>query len=150
MRFTIFFLCASLLALAGCESSGDGTKVDAPNVDIRCNTSKCTSGAVNKDAYVVLSLSGCAPDQIGFDTVASGSVQLICTGGGCTGTVTNITPDNFTSRSYYVCGWIDVNDDGVQNSTDAFSEDNVFVSGSTLSITSWSVTYTFSRQRDKK
>ncbi len=141
------FLTATLGVLSGCESSGDGTQVDAPNIDIVCSTSKCTSGLPSKDAYVVLSLSGCAPDQIGFDTIASGTTQLLCTGGSCRGTVTNVTPDTISARSYYVCGWVDVNDDSLQNSADAFAEDNTYISGSPLSLTSWSVTYSFSRQR---
>lgn len=150
MKFKALFFCMFAWALAGCESSGDGTKIDVPDVQIACSTSKCTSGSPSKDAYVVLSLSGCAPDQIGYDTVASGSTQLLCTGGSCHGTVTNITPSSVASRSYYVCGWIDVNDDSTQNSADAFSEDFLFVSGSTLTLSNWSVTYSFSRARNKK
>lgn len=150
MKLRILFLGALVFTIAGCESSGDGTPVDSPDVFIDCSTAKCTSGSTSKDGYVVLSLSGCAPDQIGFDTVASGNVQLLCTAGACRGTVTNLTPSSFSSRSYYVCGWIDVNDDSVQNSVDAFAEDYLFVSGSPLTISNWSVSYTFSRSRRQK
>lgn len=144
--FKLFFLLYTLLFLNACESTGSGVVVDAPNVDISCSSSKCAiAGFI--DAYVVLTLSGCAENQIGFESVASGTEQLLCSGSSCTGTLNSWTPSSIESRSYYICGWIDIDNNGVKNSADAFSEDELFISGSPLTMTNWSVTYSSLRKR---
>ena len=144
--FKLFFLLYTLVLLNACESSGSGVVVNAPNVDISCSSSKCAiAGFI--DAYVVLTLSGCAENQIGFESVASGTEQLLCSGSSCTGRLNSWTPSSIESRSYYICGWIDIDNNGVKNSADAFSEDELFISGSPLTMTNWSVTYSSLRKR---
>lgn len=139
-------LASAVMLVSACESSGSGVTVGVPSVDIACSTSKCAVSGF-RDAYVVLTLSGCAEDQINFETVATGTEQLICTGSACSGTVRQWIPSTFESRTYYICGWIDIDDNGVKNAADAFSEDQTFVSGSTLTMTNWSVTYFIFRKR---
>lgn len=140
------FLLTGLGFISACESTGSGVTIDAPMVDLNCSTSKCAVAGF-RDAYVVLTRSGCAEDQIGFETVATGTEQLICSGSSCSGTVTQWAPSTIESRTYYVCGWIDIDNTGTKTSADAFSEDQLFVSGSTLTITNWSVSYFILRKR---
>jgi hypothetical protein len=142
----LLFVLSTLVFLNACESTGSGVVVEAPKVDINCNNSKCTvAGFV--DATIVLSLSGCAENQIGFDSKASGTVQLLCSGSACTGTLVSWSPSSIESRSYYICGWIDIDSNGVYSTADAFSEDELFISGSPLTMTNWSVTYSSLRKR---
>lgn len=144
--YKLVLVLSCLVFLNACESTGSGVSVDAPNVDINCSTSKCAiAGFI--DAYVVLTLSGCEENQIGFESVASGTEQLLCSGSSCSGTLNSWTPSSIESRTYYICGWIDIDNNGIKNSADAFSEDQLFISGSPLTMTNWSVTYSFFRKR---
>lgn len=131
----------------GCNSSDEGASVDAPNTDISCSTSKCSVSGV-RDVVINLTLSGCSPDQIGFENIATGSGEVLCNGSSCTGTVREWSPATFASRTYYVCGWIDA-DPGIKSANDAFSESQIYISGSPLSISNWSVTYSFSTKHSK-
>lgn len=148
MKHLILFLSAAL-ALSACDSAtGSGEAVDIPTVRIDCTSSKCTGITGARDATVILSLSGCKASQITYELVATGPVSAICTPTGCTGTVNSWTNVNneaiasIESRSYYVCGWIDIdNNANPESPDDAFSEELRTVTGSTMTLTDWSVTY---------
>lgn len=139
------------MVLISCESSGDGTAVAPPNIDLDCSDAKCAVAGF-RDAVVVLSLSGCAPDQITFETpAATGNVQLVCNGTACSGTLSQWSKETVPSRAYWICGWIDIDDDNfIDETSDAFSDDRAAITGSALTITNWSVTYSSLFQRTKK
>lgn len=138
-------------ALSACESSGDGTPVPLPQAQVLCAEGDCTTTTGSRDAVVTLSRSGCAPDQIDLDTVAVAAMTVTCSAGSCTGSTTSWRSDTGSSlgtvpaTSYDLCGWIDLDDDG-KDGDDVFSEDSVFVSGSTIELDNWGATYTFSRK----
>lgn len=146
-KFIRAFSClAAVIFFTACESTGTGVGIETPRVDITCSNSKCNVSGF-KDAYVVITKSGCSANQIDFESVATGAIQLLCTSSSCSGTLSSWSASSIESRSYYVCGWIDINDNSVKDSADAFSEDYIFLSGSPLTMTNWSVTYSFIRQR---
>lgn len=152
MRY-VFLMLLAAFALAGCESTGSGEPVDIPDVNFNCTTTLCRDESGLRDAVVVFSLSGCAPDQINFNSVATGTASASCSAGGCTGRVSNwrdattgVAMTQIPARSYEVCGWIDLDNDA-KDGDDAFAEDDVFVSALTsIDLTDWSVTYSFSRK----
>jgi len=147
-------IAISLGALSACDSAGSGVSVQMPDASVQCTSSKCNAAAGIHNATVTLTKSGCAPDQIDFYTVAVGAASAICGTTGCTATVSSWTDkpgDPLTeieSASYSLCGWIDLDDNGQKNSSaDAFSENTKYVTGSTLDLTDWSVTYSSIRLR---
>lgn len=140
------FLCFVLLAfVGGCDSAGDGTSVSVPRTEIRCSTAKC-AGVGFADVVISFTLSGCAGDQITFEEYSTGSMSLTCNGTSCTGTISSWSPNTIPSRTYYVCGWIDIDNDGIRDASDAFSEEQTYITGSPLTITNWGATYSSVRQ----
>jgi hypothetical protein len=136
------------VVLVGCESAGTGTQVPPPNINVTCSTAKCQAANSTHDIVVNLSPSGCAPDQIGFEDGAVGTGIANCAGGSCTATVSNWADSSVESKSYWVCGWIDLDDNG-KNAADVYSENYQLVTGASISMTNWSVTYSFSRKNNK-
>lgn len=131
-----------------CER-GSGAPVPIPDVHIECSTGNCVGATGTHVASVVFTRSGCAPDQMNFEFIASGNANVSCVSGTCSGTVTTWGDKNqnlvteILSNFYYICGWIDLNDSIVDNN-DAFSHtSDTIVSGETLTITDWSATRQF-------
>lgn len=143
------FVAVAVIFISACDSTGDGTMVEVPRVDIRCTTAKCSGMPVGTDVVVNFTLSGCSGDQITFDEYASGGMRLTCGGGVCSGTITSWEPSAIPSRSYYVCGWIDIDDNSQRNSLDAFSEQQTYITGAPLELTDWGATYSNTRQRSQ-
>lgn len=129
-----------LTTLVSCQKSSEGGAIDTPSIDIACTESKCAVAGF-RDAVVVITSSGCADDQITFEDVATGSVQLVCNGSSCSGTLSQWSTNTINSNEYYLCGWIDIDNTAAKNANDVFSDDKVYVSGSPLTMTNWSVTY---------
>ena len=139
-------LAPFILFWAGCSPSGDGgAATDIPNVQHSCSTSKCTSAPMTMyNSVTVFSLSGCSQATIDFEPVASGVTTVNCNGTNCNGIVSTWRdPDgkvitSFTSRTYYVCSWIDFNNNSVKDSADEFSVLNQTInSASVKTITQW-------------
>lgn len=137
----------SLLALvfAGCsQTEGTGASITIPSVQLSCNTSKCTSVMGTRLGVVILSLSGCDVDTVESRLVATGSVNAVCNGSTCDGVITSWQDANsvnittIASGNYYICSRIDINNNGIRDAADEFSElyDPV-VSSTVKTITSW-------------
>lgn len=135
------FISLFFLAVLGCESAGTGTPVDIPTVHIACDSNKCKSASGTFDVYVNFAPYGCAVDQIGL-SVADGSGTVICGASGCTGSVSSWFDNSSSitqieSRTYNVCGWIDLNSALAKDSLDAFSEETQLVTESAITLTDW-------------
>lgn len=145
-----FFLLFSLvLFLLRCSpSGGDGGPTDIPNVQHSCSTSKCTSAPMTLyNSVTVFSLSGCSQSTIDFEPIASGTTTVNCNGTNCNGIVStwrNPEGDIITSmeaRTYYICSWIDLNQNSVKDAADEFSVLNQTVnSASVRTINQWGAT----------
>jgi hypothetical protein len=145
-----WIILLSVVIAAGCDKvGGSGVIINMPSAQISCDSAKCAGEVGARDAYVVLSRSGCDPSQINYEPiVATGFVSVTCGGSGCSGTVTSWSDDNgdllteVESRSYYVCGWIDIDGNTAKDpADDAYSEEYRTVTESTLTLSDWSVTY---------
>jgi hypothetical protein len=145
-------LCG-LGGLTGCGLNSEGA-IDIPDVDMSCTTARCqiNSSPNGRDAVSVITTEGCAPDQIDSNSIASGTTTVSCTvSNGCTGSVTSWRDKNgvpiaqITASTYYVCNWIDLNNNGVKNEgVDEFSElREAIYSASNIEANSptWGVTY---------
>lgn len=145
-RFLIWVGLSVLIA--SCETGGSGVQVPAPDIEVTCTGGKCAGVSGLRDVVINITSSGCAPDQIDYEAVAAATGTVLCNGSSCSGTVSTWNTSSVESRTYYICGWIDINNTS-KDSADAFSENYQFVSGSTISMTNWSVTYTFSQKNTK-
>lgn len=136
--------------ITNCESAGTGDPVPIPNVQINCDTAKCKAVPSNLyEVTITVTLSGCAEDQIGMIPVVSGTANITCISTvGCQGTVNTWRDTNSStvttvpSKTYSVCGWIDL-DIGVPNANDAFADENLLVTSATITLTDWGATYFF-------
>lgn len=154
-NFLFLFLLGFLNV--SCESAGTGTPVPIPDVQIDCDNTKCTTVATGSYEVVVnVTLSGCAVDQIETIPVIVGTVNVTCiNGSGCTGTVSSwrdtngATETEVTSRTYSVCGWIDF--DGISGKSvgDAFADESLLISTSTITLTDWGAS-NYSRAKSLK
>ena len=151
----VFLLLTASLGLFSCtENSNTITKI--PNVEMTCATSPCQSAqnSGSKDAYVIITLSGCAPDQVDLDAVASGSTTASCLSSvSCTGTVSSWRDRNgnaiteMISTSYYICSRINFDNTIGASSGDEYSEVRKYIISDDPVIagnSSWGVDY-FSR-----
>lgn len=126
MKKGIFLLLS--LAFFGACTENSTTLTDIPSVEMECGTTVCQAASGAKDAIAIISLSGCAPDQVDLESVASGSVTGTCNGTTCTATVNDWKDRNgnaitqIISRSYYICSRFNL--DGVvgPSAGDEFSE----------------------------
>lgn len=147
-----FFLLAISFLNMRCESSGSGSPVDIPNVEIDCTTATCSAANGGYEVTVNFSIAACAKDQLEFGSVVAGTANITCVNGaGCSGTVSSWRDNNgattttINSRTYSVCGWIDI-DPGDKNPNDAFSEENALVSESTITLSDWGAANYFIRK----
>lgn len=145
MKLRIFlFTVLSPLVLVGCESAGGGPAVPIPLMRFNCTSAPCMGVVGNRNATIVITLSGCANDQQGFELVATSAVTAFCSGGGCTGqTGTWLDANgnvaaNIAGRDYNICGSIDVDNDAL-DINDAFAAllDTSVVGVSNLNINVW-------------
>jgi len=157
MMKKIIFAAIAMLVLNACESAGSGVPVDIPDVAIDCDTGDCQGAGASKDAYVYYTLSGCNPDQVEFALAATATLNVSCSGAGCTGIATtwrNSTGQVITqipSNRYYVCAWIDINGDAEPDAADEFGDTTQsVVDDSGITISDWDVIYTFSRSKARK
>lgn len=145
--FKLFLFIISFLMMVACDSTG-GEPVSLPSVGVNCTTAKC--GAVATASYpavITITLSGCPKDQIDNELIAVSSINVSCTNGvGCTGGASSWSDESslpifeVVSRGYYVCGWIDLDND-TKDSDDAFSDEFLFIDGNNFTITSWSAPF---------
>lgn len=134
-----------MLLISGCTPSADSTvTTDMLTVQRTCTTDKCKSIMGSYDCVTVFTLSGCSQTTINYDVVATGSSKVSCAGSNCNGILNTWSdPDgnpitSITSRSYYICSWIDFNNNAVKDPADEFSSVQQTVNSSTvLTITSW-------------
>jgi len=145
LKWGVFILFS--LAFWGCDSAGNGATVAVPRVDIECSVAKCTGMPVGTEVVVNFTRSGCAEDQIEFEEYATGAMSLTCSGTECTGSLSSWDTSTIPSGVYYVCGWIDINDDRVRNTQDAFSEQELAITGSVLTLSDWGASYNSLRRR---
>lgn len=136
-----FLISLFFIAVVGCESAGSGTPVNIPTVHISCTSDKCKSATGTFDLYVNIAPYGCAVDQIGL-SVADATGSVICNTSGCTGSVSSWEDNNSSitqieSRTYDICGWIDLNTSIFKDSLDAFSEETQLVTESAITLTDW-------------
>lgn len=140
----ILFLFLWSLATLSCESAGTGTPVPIPDVEIDCTVANCTAATGSFEVVINVTRSGCAVDQIDLDPVITGTVNVICAGSsGCSGTVSSWRDNNgntvteVISSTYSICGWIDLDNSSIKNPNDAFADENLLISTSTLTLTDW-------------
>lgn len=141
----ILFLSLVSFINVSCESAGTGTPVPIPNIQIDCTVSKCATAATGSYEVVInVTGSGCAVNQIDMSPVITGTVNVTCTNGsGCTGTVTSWRDNNgnteteVISSTYSVCGWIDIDSTPGKSVNDAFADENILISTSTITLTDW-------------
>ena len=153
----VFLLFSVCVLNFGCESAGTGTPVPIPNIEIDCTTSKCTTTATGTYEVVInVTGSGCAVDQIDLNPVITGTANIICTNGsGCSGTVTSWRDNNgnttteVVSSTYSVCGWLDLDNSSAKNPNDAFADENLLITTSTITLTDWGAS-NFSRKKYPK
>lgn len=104
-------LLISFLSITACEKASD-TVVNIPNVRVGCTNTdsvKCDSGSAGQNSVVIMSRSGCDVGTVGFDGVATGSVQLQCDPQGCEGTISSWTdPENSASVTEILTGRMDI------------------------------------------
>jgi hypothetical protein len=144
MGKTLFFISLAFL-ISRCESSGTGDPVSIPDVEIDCQTTKCSSAATGSyDVVINITSSGCADDQIPLAPVVAGTATIICTNGlGCSGTVnswrdTNSTPTTeIPSSTYSICGWIDLDGLSTKNAGDAYAEQSQLVTSIAITLSDW-------------
>lgn len=142
-NFIVLFLLSFLNV--SCESAGTGTPVPIPNVEIDCTTAKCSAVSTSSyDVVINVTSSGCAFDQIETLPVITGTVNVICTNGsGCSGTVSSWRDKNgnteteIISSTYSVCGWIDLDSNPNKTINDAFADENILITESTITLTDW-------------
>ena len=128
----LLLVVALFSGVTACDSDGTGAQVPLPLVDILCVGGKC-SIAGTRDVVTNLTLSGCDPQQIDFEPVATGTGTVSCNGSRCTGTVSQWSASTVEGRSYYVCGWIDINDNAIKNAQMLFRELSI-VSGAAITM----------------
>lgn len=141
-------------AFLRCESSGSGTPVNIPLIEIDCTSTKCS--AVASGGYEVtinITKSGCAANQIEFEPIVDGVANITCVNGtGCSGSVTSWRDNQgqatstILSNVYYVCGWLDL-DPGAKNPNDAFAEENLSITSAPITLSDWGATNYFFRKR---
>lgn len=143
IKNVIVFLLLGFLNTS-CESAGTGTPVPIPNVEIDCTTAKCTSATGVYEVVINITGSGCAVDQIDLAAVITGTVNVLCNSSGCSGTVsswrdsdTGNTTTEIISSTYSVCGWIDLDSTPGKSVNDAFADENLLVTTSTITLTDW-------------
>ncbi len=149
----IFFLLVLAFLNMRCESSGSGSPVDIPNIEIDCTTATCSGAASGGyEVTVNFSIAACSVDQLEFGSVVAGTANVTCVNGvGCSGVVSSWRDNNgsvtttINSRTYSICGWIDL-DPGNKNPNDAFSEESVLVASSTITLTDWGAANYFIRK----
>ncbi|MBY0315321.1 MAG: hypothetical protein K2Q26_07365 [Bdellovibrionales bacterium] len=146
----MFLLLVPLtLILARCSpSGGDGGPTDIPNVQHTCTTSKCTSAPMTMyNSVTVFSVAGCSQSSIDYQPVASGTTTVNCNGTNCNGIVStwrdpegNVIT-SIPARPYYICSWIDFNQNSIKDAADEFSVLNESVnSASVRTINQWGAT----------
>ncbi|MCB9072808.1 MAG: hypothetical protein H6623_04235 [Bdellovibrionaceae bacterium] len=147
MKKFLLFIGFNCLLIA-CEKGGSGVKTLPPEIEITCSGGKCSGVTGFRDVVVNITKSGCQPDSIDYEHIAAGTGSVFCSGSSCTGSIGSASWSETTipESSYYVCGWININSSNAKDSQDAFSENYQYVSGSSILMTNWSVTYTFSRK----
>lgn len=146
-KFGLLFIFS--LLIVRCSPSGGGGTVESLTVHIDCQTSKCQNSVVTApQATTVFSLSGCSATTIDYELIASGYVNAVCNQTNCNGVINTWRDKNGASisqieaRTYYICSWIDLNNNGIKDSADDYSQLTQMVnSSSVLTISSWGATF---------
>lgn len=145
----LFLTVSTCILLSACGKD-DTSVATIPEVDLSCGTSPCRGASGSYDTVTAITTQGCAPDQIDSDIAAVGTTSVSCNASGCTGQVSSwkdsdgTTITSIPAGTYYVCTWIDFNNDSVKNNTDEFSElRESIISASNIDADSatWGVTY---------